>query len=106
MPIFSAPLEALAAFGFIGAGVPVFFITQRRHGGNAGRGEGRRSGTLGKLLSSCFGGRGQRQVASERRSEGEMAERESGTGQSLLTSNSVGFKSGANEEILEMTPRS
>ncbi|KAK0560694.1 hypothetical protein OC861_006181 [Tilletia horrida] len=28
MPIFSAPLEALAAAGFIGAGVPMYFITQ------------------------------------------------------------------------------
>lgn len=29
MPIFSAPLEALAALGFILAGVPMYFITQR-----------------------------------------------------------------------------
>ncbi|KAE8233777.1 hypothetical protein CF326_g1181 [Tilletia indica] len=30
MPIFSAPLEALAAAGFIGAGVPMYFVTQPR----------------------------------------------------------------------------
>ncbi|KAL9936507.1 hypothetical protein V8E36_004575 [Tilletia maclaganii] len=30
MPIFSAPLEALAAVGFISAGVPMYFITQPR----------------------------------------------------------------------------
>ena len=29
MPVVSAPLEALAAFGFILAGVPVYFVTQR-----------------------------------------------------------------------------
>ncbi|CAD6977800.1 unnamed protein product [Tilletia controversa] len=30
MPIFSAPLEALAAAGFIGAGVPMYYMTQAR----------------------------------------------------------------------------
>lgn len=29
MPIFAAPLEALAAFAFIGAGAPVYFLTHR-----------------------------------------------------------------------------
>ncbi|PKI83992.1 hypothetical protein MVES1_002032 [Malassezia vespertilionis] len=28
MPIFAAPLEALAAFGFLGMGVPMYYITQ------------------------------------------------------------------------------
>ncbi|CEH17885.1 amino acid transporter [Ceraceosorus bombacis] len=30
MPIFSSPLEAIAAFGFILAGVPMYYLTQKR----------------------------------------------------------------------------
>lgn len=33
MPVFSAPLEALAAVGFILAGVPMYYLTQRRTSG-------------------------------------------------------------------------
>jgi len=56
MPIFAAPLEALAALGFISAGVPLYYITQRRNNSNE-RLSNREESPISKItkpFATCF----------------------------------------------------
>lgn len=53
MPIFSAPLEALAAVIFILAGVPMYYLTQHRRAGAGAAGAG--AGAAGSPVRASGG---------------------------------------------------
>ncbi|PWN50648.1 hypothetical protein IE53DRAFT_374504 [Violaceomyces palustris] len=78
MPVVSAPMEALAALGFILAGVPVYFMTQ-------GQGRAKVPEMWGGLLGKLMGGRGKPEVAEREEGLDMMTRRGRGRGGSRGT---------------------
>ncbi|KAI0807498.1 L-methionine transporter [Fomes fomentarius] len=64
MPIIAAPLEAMAVLGFVLAGVPVYYITQRNHG-PPGAVQGFFSSITAHILGRPAPGAGWQAVATE-----------------------------------------
>jgi len=74
MPVIAAPLEALAALGFILAGIPVYYITQRNEGPPTSGVSAAWSSFLARIRGRPSPGAGWEAVATEGDEQVEMTE--------------------------------